>query len=230
MRTVKIVSREDPVTGDIGLVLRGTCLGDDMPQIDLEGTAIAHDLLEHQNGLDKIGTIIDELQALGGVLFVRGHSGVLNPRRPQYRSVEDNIGSGDLSMMFERIACGVETIGTVPVTHVCDADDMINACIEYFNPNEALNQSGNDEDQKRWIREQVQPYKDACLSFMRIGWRKARKRWGDDHWRANRQFWAIADAVKPFAKFAEYEGRRYLLTYGKGEAKMREVEDDGSYF
>lgn len=228
MRTVKIVSREDPVTGDVGLMLRDVHIDDDMPQVDFEGTAIAHDLLEHQNGLGSIGTIIDELQALGGILFVRGLSGQLN-RGTMYRSVEDNIGSGDLSTMFERIACQVETIGTVPVTHMCDADDMIDSCIGYFSPSGGLDQT-DDEDQKRWIRAQVQPYKDACRAYMRIGWRKATRRYRGEWQRACNQFWAIADAVQPFGKSVEFEGHRFLLRYGMGKARMWEVEDDGSYF
>jgi hypothetical protein len=210
-------------------MLRGVQIDDDMPQVDLTGSGIAHDLLEHQNGLGKIGTIVDELEALGALLFVRGIFGQLN-RKPMYRSVEESLGMGDLSTMFERIGCRVEDMPTtVPVTRACDMDDSIAACIGHFSPQAALDQT-DDEEQQRWIRAQVGHYKKLCLAHMRIGYRKVRRRWGNDNYKANRQFWAIADVVLSFAKSVEYEGRQFVLSYGNGEAFMREIEDDGSHF
>ena len=43
---------------------------------------------------------------------------------------------------------------------------------------------------------------------------------------ANSLFWEIAEAVEPFAKHCEFEGQRYRLSYGNGEAHCIEVYDE----
>lgn len=42
------------------------------------GMALAHDLLEHQNGFARIGTLEDEIEAIGAILFVRGAYGCVD--------------------------------------------------------------------------------------------------------------------------------------------------------
>lgn len=71
-------------------------------------------------------------------------------------------------------------------------------------------------------------YFDACLHYLRRGFRMASRRFQDAH-AANRQFWAIADAVDRYAKHAEFEGQEYRLRYGDGCATCDEVYPDEYY-
>ena len=64
------------------------------PSAAQEGFLIAHDLLEHVNGIEAIGSVDDELEAMGGCWFVRGKSGQM--RRDNYGSMyspEETIAS-----------------------------------------------------------------------------------------------------------------------------------------
>lgn len=71
----------DPNTGEYGFTF-GLQL--DYPTVATDGILVAHDIVEHVNGLDNIGTIADELQALSGVWLTRASNGDLR---------RDGIGS-----------------------------------------------------------------------------------------------------------------------------------------
>jgi len=76
MRHLILNARNCPTTGELGLIPRGITMGEGYVAAT-EGELIAHDILEHQNGLSAIGSVDDELEALGGLYFVRGWSGQL---------------------------------------------------------------------------------------------------------------------------------------------------------
>lgn len=67
--------------GLLGFVYDGV----DIPEGELfaatMGNLLAHDLLEHVNGLDSIGTVADELQALGAVWYIRGQNHQISKRQ-----------------------------------------------------------------------------------------------------------------------------------------------------
>lgn len=219
-KTCKLKAMEDPATGDNGLVIEGVSVDESMPVVDTGGMVIAHDLIEHQNGLGRIGTIIDELEALGAILFVRGRSGELNRRQQNYHSVESNIGEGDLSRMFRDLT--EYEVSRIPVTQVCDVDSEINRCIEYFSPMEGIESSDGE------LRRLVEPYKRLCRAHMRIGYRKVYRRWKGDWQAACTQYWAIADAVKPYSEHCE-GWELYTLKYGEGRASVEERSDPYGY-
>ncbi len=75
MNTVILKLSEDENLGEIGIVLKG------MPRNEygdieaaLNGLVVAHDVMEHLNGPEKIGSAWDEFIALGAMWFVRGSS------------------------------------------------------------------------------------------------------------------------------------------------------------
>lgn len=68
-----IEALEDPHNPDqIGRVLKELHRFEDSPFIDINGIGIAHDIVEHVNGVSNIGSIEDELQALAGIWLTRG--------------------------------------------------------------------------------------------------------------------------------------------------------------
>lgn len=66
-------------------------------------------------------------------------------------------------------------------------------------------------------------YFEAALHCLRRGYRLAQQRFGQT-WRANAQFWAIAQAVDPHTKHLEYVGQEFLLRCGNERATCRELD------
>src|ERR1041385_6254253 len=64
MRSIRLVAMSDDYDDTPGLVVKGTQPYEGM-MADREGTLVAHDILEHQNGYKAIGSVWDELEALG---------------------------------------------------------------------------------------------------------------------------------------------------------------------
>jgi hypothetical protein len=176
---------------------------------------IAHDLIEHQNGVAAIGSIDDELEALGAIWYVRGQHGEL--RRDGTGgayTLHENVAS-DVTRMFRDHAEGGQHVDFAgvrawrPVYHDDDLQQIIEAADrswadEFSTPGEAR------EHAPAW-----KAYRDIALSRMRIGYTKARRLWEaryGSYWASN-VFWAIAEAVHPHAKHCEYEGQQFILRY-----------------
>lgn len=225
MRTIVLESFRDESTGTLGLSISG------MPRdwntnAAYDGLLIAHDLIEHVNGPERIGSIDDELEALGAIWYVRGqHSDLRRPYTSHY-SAEENISSDIVRMYRDHIAGGasVEYIGLR--TKPCAADEALSAIIEYA----ARDYAGEfSEDELDSAHEGWEAFAGLCLHRMRTGYRKAHKKWErKGRYAANSQFWAIADAVDPYTKSVEFEGMRYKLSFGNGEAFCDELYDEGS--
>ena len=216
-----MTAKEDYSLGEIGLML------DDVRQLDYpsvaqEGRLIAHDILEHQNGLHNIGSIGDELEALGGVWFVRGQWGDIT-RDQNVNSAEQHLAS-DVMNMAQLFANNVGFNFPVPRTYQHYQDDAF----------ECIIQLGRKSYRSEWdcrADEDAPPipeYFDACLHYMRNGYNKAARRFGAGTW-ANSLFWNIAEAVDPHAKHIEYEGQRFRLGYDSNQVLCYEIMEDEEY-
>ena len=225
MKTVILEAFRDESTGELGLGLL------DMPRDQNtnaanDGLLIAHDLIEHVNGPEQIGSIDDELEALGAIWYVRGQHGEL--RRDgigSHYSVEENIAS-DVTRMFSDHVRGGQDVSYEPLrTRPCDADEALASILDYAD---SLYLSEFNEDEYEEARRRWGAYRAVALHRMRLGYRKARRKWEKrGRYAANSQFWAIAEAIDRAAKHPEFEGMRYKLRYGNGEAYCKEdYEED----
>lgn len=208
MKTVILEAFVDESTGLLGLGVVG------MPRTETtnaaaDGVIIAHDLLEHVNGIERIGSIDDELEALGAVWYVRGQFGEL--RRDgigSYYSTHENLAADIVQMFREHVDGGADVDLNVPRTRACEADDdfaEVLACADKTWKSEVCDQ---DSAASIWPA-----YRAACLARMRIGYRKARRKY-KRAMDANALFWQVAEAVGPYAKHVEYEGQQFALTFG----------------
>jgi hypothetical protein len=225
MKTVILEAFRDENTGELGLGVVGMPR-DQNTNAANDGLLIAHDLIEHVNGPEQIGSIDDELEALGAVWYVRGQHGEL--RRDGIGSccsVEENLAS-DVVRMFRDHISGNQHVSyaplrTRPVTHDYDLRCVLDyADASYLSD---FNDWEYEEARRRWG-----PYRAVALHRMRMGYRKARRKWErKGHFAANAQFWAIAEATDRAAKHPEFEGMRYKLSFGNGEAYCEEdYEED----
>ncbi len=220
MKTLILEAARDSETGTMGLVLAGQ-RNDGSTNTAAEGLLIAHDLIEHQNGSDAIGSIDDELEALGAIWYVRGQHGELQramanePQRPaSFYTIEQNIAA-DITRMFRDCTEGGAHLdwSGVRALHAVLDDDHLQAILDAADDSWRGEFQGPDyaaQHKQQWLE-----YRDIALYRMRRGYTKARRRWEARYGRfgANNVFWAIAEAVHPHAKHCEYEGQQFILRY-----------------
>jgi hypothetical protein len=219
MPTVKLKCIRDRETGELGLVVRGMKVSH-YPSAANEGLLIAHDLIEHVNGIAKIGSIDDELEALGGVWFTRGHiSDIRRDGRGSMVSAEDNLAS-DVINLARIYNDGVNFRSAVPRTRSHLHDDAFNEIIRL-----ARDMVSSEIDEEYRNAERLDAFFSAALHYLRSGFNKAKCKHGT--WQAaNCKFWNIAEAVDPHAKRPEFEGMEYRLTYSRDDARCEPIYDD----
>lgn len=230
MRHVALTAINDPHTGELGLKIEGVP-AIDYPMAASEGLLIAHDLLEHQQGLSKIGTIGDELLACGGIWYVRGqHADIRRDGIGSALSSEENV-SGDVINMGRMYVQGSRLHSKVPSRRpACEADESIRDVIRHTAQGMI---SEFDEPLCHEERKRMAKYLRMAEILMRKGYNMARRRFerGDrSRYYANSMFWEIAEAVDPWCKHAEYEGQRFRLSYGGNEAVCKEIYDEEDYY
>ncbi len=234
MRHFTLTAINDPHSGQLGLKIEG------VPEIDYpmaasEGLLIAHDLLEHQQGLSKIGTIGDELLACGGIWYVRGqHADIRRDGIGSALSTEDQM-SGDVVNMGQMYVTNEQQMLHIrpPARKpACEADESIDdiiACSRYGLKSELECSFPDGETYDIARREK---YLKLAGWLMRRGYNMARRRFERcerSRYYANNMFWNIAEAVDPWCKHAEYEGQRFRLSYGVNEAVCKELYDEEDY-
>lgn len=222
MRHIRLVSFEDEPTGTLGLIIKGNA----GPEVfaDTSGRLLAHDILEHQNGIGRIGEIDDELEALGALWQVRGRHGdmVEDDRRGWYSPMT--------AVAHDVVTCAVDFDNSESKrwyprlgqyrTHAHDYDEELMGILEEAKPmiranlyEEALDHFPMDA------------FLDNALHLMRRGFRKAERRFGDG-FEGVSLFRAIRDAIRPCCKWVEMPGQEFRLSYGNGRAYCEEVYAD----
>lgn len=217
MKTITLIAYRDDNTGEIGLGLKGMSRGDET-NAAINGALIAHDLIEHVNGPKHIGSIDDELEALGASVYVRAQWGELQRNSRSVYSPEQNIAS-DVVRMFREYVCGayVAPMKFRPrggrVTHQEALEQVMALAADDWRAE--IDAEDLDEAVPLW-----EAYSAIAMQRMQTGYAKARRKWEPrGQFAANNQFWAIADAVDTMLKHEELiEGMEFKLRYGNGEA------------
>lgn len=226
MRTVILEADQDPETGETGLYIPGITRGDST-NASRDGLSIAHDLIEHVNGPSLIGTIDDELEALGAVWYVRGQHGELrHDSMGNAYTIYQNIAA-DITRMYRDFICGAATVHfDSPRTRPCLHDNDLQQILTDAD-NTYLQEFDRETEEYNEAKAHWAAYRALSLHRMRTGHRKAYRRWEHrGQYAANVQFWAIADAVDTHARHANYIGQQFKLRYGNREATCEEVYTD----
>lgn len=225
MRSIRLIAVSDEYDSALGLKIKGTPDFDGF-MADRNGDTIAHDLLEHQNGLAWMGPVWDELEAMGGIWQVRGRHGDMITGNGMH-SPQVNCAS-DVSRMFrdwihegKRLGPNGLRAGSRPHLYDDDFNDII--AIARDDIRKEHSDLWDDDDA---TDSDVDEYLGLALRRMRAGFRKAERRFGD-RFCGHSMFGAIRDAVSRARP--EYEGQEFILRYGKCDATLREVYDDSDY-
>ncbi len=206
-KSIKLVSFTDSMTGTLGLGI-STMPRNDETNASVDGLLIAHDIIEHVNGAKHIGSIDDELEAMGALWYTRGQWGDLRRDGRGSRFTPTESVASDLTRMFRDYFHGV-TLNKATVTKPTDLDDDFIEIIARATEDYA---SEVDEEEHE---EQAKVYNNVCLSRMRMGYRKAKNKY-EKHGRhaANNLFWAIAECMEKPVKHISHEGQQFKLNYG----------------
>lgn len=204
---------KDEEYGSLGFKIEGTKNGG--YNMATDGLLVAHDIVEHSS-LKDIGSIGDELRALGAIWFVRGQFGEL--RRDSIGSAhtpQANVASDVANMGRMVILDGLQYREHVPVVKPskCSHIDDLREIIEQARP-----MIKGELEGTQYKKSDVEKYLADALKFMIRGFNRAKARYtenGRGYYYANNLFWCIADAANDALKMAEFEGQRFALHVNK---------------
>lgn len=197
MKTVNLFARYEDITGIVGLVCSGLPETKDEPMASNDGVMIAHYLIEHVNGIKKIGAIKDELQALGAMWFTRGQWGDVNqlykPSYISHRSIGDDLSR--LAVKFlEEYSDHKDLYTGIPKREKKDnIQEHLNQCIKQGLKNvfiELSYETKVSSNQKSVITE----FFNVASRIMRKGYDKIERKF-ESRVHANSLFWSIANAI-----------------------------------
>lgn len=130
----------------------------------MDARVFAHDLVEHVNGVCEIGSIDDELEALGALWLIRGGSGA--------NEVTDEGLRHDVEHLWSFFKEGVDFRTPIPqVVMTEDVDEiLIEEMVLYL-------ESEWDDSEDGYERERLKEYIEGVRAFMAEGMQKTRMRY-----------------------------------------------------
>ena len=159
--TKEIVCDTCPTSGEIGFRLKEQLINDAITLDAGTGELMAHDLIEHINGVESIGGIADELEAFGVSWAVLG-------------SYAGELTTADLgNEIYEifRYFEGLDNHFPIPRTLKCEHDESFEHAIAAFENTADEDGSGDDE-----YNEKIATFSKLAMAHMRIGYRKFKRK------------------------------------------------------
>ena len=171
----------------------------------VDGQVVAHDIVEHCNGIENIGSVEDELEALGAILYVRGVNGV---------EVD-----ADIVTLFETTVMGELTLDWITRSRSVIGEE--NIVDNIMKARSRLLKGVRDEPYPEEVTvAHVNTFLEQAHHRMRKGWMKAHSRWKS--WeRALNQFSAIELAVNYLLKDGDFGTfNEYKLSWQEGWCRI----------
>jgi len=203
MKTKYLDVVTDRATGELGLIVRGVRLMDyPMAAGGMQaGRLIAHDITEHVNGLKKIGSVDDELEALGAIIYGRIDCGLIEAGALKY----------DVSELARCYAEGVDFKTPVPRTKRLDeyVEEIILKSVRkgLHYVAEELGES----DMPATYHKRLLEFRQAAPHYLRRGWRKACKKYKASYELVD-MFTHIEKVVNRISNHIDHEGQVFKLT------------------
>lgn len=203
-----LTARTDDMTGELGLTF------EDVPQFAelfsaSEGRLLAHDLLEHVNGLKEIGTVADELQALGAVMYIRGEAFAISK---QQRQSSEEIIASDLIEQFRYY----RQDGMSMTTPDNEPDEWALGIMDEAEP--VIKYEWDEEDRDAEFYEELNRFLESVPHFLQMGYDKAEALYPCQE-EALMLFDNIGEALDPHCK-PDYEGQQVEMTINKDNGNV----------
>lgn len=176
-----------------------------------DSIGVAHDIVEHPNGIEAIGTVEDEFEALGAIWYTRGrHSDLRRDGTGSMYSPEHHLAA-DLCRM------AVYDYREVPDQPEGDHEEALECIIE-----EARDMIRGEYQPLSDYNIDLEHYLHNALQGMRLGVVKQAQRYPE--YTGNNKFWNIADAVEPWFNRIEWDGQEFMLTINNETQDVRVCE------
>lgn len=218
-----LVGREDENSGGTGWVVEELTEMEEQPSVAHDGYLIAHDIIEHVNGIDEIGGIGEELQAMGGLWNTRGQHGLIR-RGYNNHSPEKSVGY-DFAEMTMRFLRGEEMGCEIPELEESEFEDEFNeiweCALEVIEDElEYLELENNEIDEK------IKEFHKYAESLFHLGVIKHQKLYGD-RLNAYALFYGIVDALEGKIQHEpEYNERiQLIINYDDLEVSATYLEE-----
>ena len=221
MKTYILEYKEDQEMGGMGFYIHGATMNGDEYNMATDGLLVAHDILEHQR-IKDIGSIGDELKAMGAIWYVRAQFGDFKNRHiePAKHLASEITRMARDYFYSPYIRC------KVPVKREHWLHEEFNYIIDMAR-DDLKHELDNPEE---WNSPEVDKYFATVMPLMIEGFQHAEKRFNriGGAMAANRLFHAIECACDNALGFAEYEGQRFKLhvDFLKGSAVWEECYDE----
>lgn len=213
MTTVKLIAIQCPTLRELGLKVDGVRTFDGMVAT-MDGRLIAHDIVEHQNGPGEIGSVWDELQALGGLWYTRGQFGEIVSGRGDYMDPFDVI-SREVDNLSRYV-----NVGLIRQRLVNKRVFKSSAASAFESMVEAAHEAKDG-----FTTEEFKIFRRYVRYHMNRGYCKAKKRFGGprhSRYAALNMFIHIQEAVNSIKDRVVEEGQIFLLSYTTTEASCVE--------
>ena len=229
-----LVVREDESTGETGWVIEELTDMFDQPSVARDGYLIAHDLIEHVNGVDEIGGIGEELQAMGGLWNTRGQHCDLNRRYGNMITPHESVAN-EFVEMARRFLYGEEMGCTLPDLEESDYDEDFNEIWEYaieslpseIHSDKQFNPSYDEELFLDYDDNKVEEFRKAAEILFHLGIIKHEKMYGK-RFNANSLFYGLVSALdgKLEHELQGYERILIEIDYDTLEVDAEEIEPE----
>lgn len=181
------------------------------------GALLAHDLIEHRHGIDSIGSIEDELQAIGAGWITRGQWG--DYIRGRNNSICPYVmAASDVLNLFELCVNVGEYIKTIP--SIKEVEGLENHLWhEDMNLILAEFRGQVKKEYPDASKDTIDQFSNAALYYMLQGVDSLVAELGD-RFRGNNIFWCIAQEYDSLLKTDGLsEGIEYRIEYGEKEGE-----------
>lgn len=225
MQEVMIHCLHDVWQGETGWKCLETPLLTSYPMLYNDSSVLAHDLVEHVNGPGAIGSIDDELEALGGVHLTRGQ---WNDFQTQRHVPIEKIFANDISNLCKLYAYDLIDFRT-PVPEVLEGD-YDEEFLEYLacgriQWEEELEWLSDPEDDEAVILQRTDNFFTAALYYMRAGVEKHQRIYPDT-FDGNNAYNNIKDTMESVLKeYKEFEYMEILVKFSPEECTYELPED-----
>lgn len=209
---------QDKEFGGLGFRLEGTSLDPQEYNMATDGVLIAHDILEHINGVQEIGTIGDELEALGAIWYTRGEFSDITRGRPSRYNAYEELAADIVRIGVNRLLCNEGY--HKPVPNVKIENDLMQTTIEsiIYHAKKGLKLELEGED---YNQQDFNQYFEDVARFFIVGHRKAVKKYAYiGQMQANNVFWNIAETIDNALKDMAFEGQQIELHVNKTQNKV----------
>ena len=221
MNTIDLRAIECPLSGETGIVLSDMRICSDNISAATTGILVAHDIIEHQQGAEKIGGIGDELIALGAVAHTRGQWGDMQRDGRQMYAAHETLAFDVANLAtyyFEGVPIReqLKPLDSGLVVLESFIDDVIEEAREMI-PDELL-----DSYDIHVTPSELEDYLRACKTLMQHGAVMCQKRFNNSDFESNSTFWRLADELDKVTDRDLYVDELFRVRYDQHTVVVQE--------